>query len=129
MFWVCLFIGYGILVLLLSIFKSAEIALPTLYEIEKWFGGDKWMHFKLSGILAVLACFASERVLDLAPIIRTLRVLPVLVVALVIDEALQYLTVSRRFELLDLAWGVTGLLAGVLGYLLVDFVRDGMTRH
>lgn len=128
-FWVCLFIGYGILVLLLSIFKSAEIALPTLYEIEKWFGGDKWMHFKLSGILAVLACFASERVLDLAPIIRTLRVLPVLVVALVIDEALQYLTVSRRFELLDLAWGVTGLLAGVLGYLLVDFVRDGMTRH
>lgn len=117
------------MVVLLSIFKSAEIALSTLYEIERWFGGDKWMHFKLSGILAVLACFASERVLDLAPITRTLRVLPVLVVALVIDEALQYLTASRRFELLDLAWGVTGLLAGVLGYLLVVLVRDGVSRH
>jgi hypothetical protein len=51
------------------------------------------------------------------------------VLALVIDEALQFLTATRRFEFLDLVWGVSGLLAGALGYLLVVFVRDGVTRH
>jgi glycopeptide antibiotics resistance protein len=127
--WVYVFILYGVLLLALSVFKSAEVALPTVYGIERWLGGDKWMHFKLSGILAILACFASERVLDLAAIKRTLRVFPVLVLALAIDEALQFLTATRRFEFLDLVWGVSGLLAGALGYLLVVFVRDGVTRH
>jgi hypothetical protein len=87
------------------------------------------MHFKLSGILAILACFASERVLDLAAIRRTLRVFPVLALALATDEAFQFLTATRRFELLDLMWGVAGLLTGVLGYLLVVFIRDGVTHH
>lgn len=128
-FWVYVFIVYGALLLVLSVLKSVEVALPTVYGIEHWLGGDKWMHFKLSGILAILACFASERVLDLAAIKRTLRVLPVLVLALAIDEALQFMTATRRFELLDLAWGVLGLLAGALGYLLVVFVRDGVTHH
>ncbi|MGB0504028.1 MAG: hypothetical protein ACPGGD_08240 [Thalassolituus sp.] len=128
-FWVYVFIVYGALLLALSAFKSAEVALPTVYGIERWLGGDKWMHFKLSGILAILACFASERVLDLAAIKRTLRVFPVLVLALAIDEALQFLTATRRFEFLDLAWGVSGLLAGALGYLLVVFIRDGVTHH
>jgi glycopeptide antibiotics resistance protein len=127
--WVYVFILYGVLLLALSVFKSAEVALPTVYGIERWLGGDKWMHFKLSSILAILACFASERVLDLAAIKRTLRVFPVLVLALAIDEALQFLTATRRFEFLDLVWGVSGLLAGALGYLLVVFVRDGVTRH
>jgi glycopeptide antibiotics resistance protein len=127
--WVYVFILYGVLLLALSVFKSAEVALPTVYGIERWLGGDKWMHFKLSGILAILACFASERVLDLAAIKRTLRVFPVLVLALAIDEALQFLTATRRFEFLDLVWGVSGLLVGALGYLLVVFVRDGVTRH
>ena len=128
-FWVYVFILYGALLLALSVLKSVEVALPTVYGIEHWLGGDKWMHFKLSGILAILACFASERVLDLAAIKRTLRVFPVLVLALAIDEALQFLTATRRFEFLDLAWGVSGLLAGALGYLLVVVVRDGVTRH
>jgi glycopeptide antibiotics resistance protein len=128
-FWVYVFILYGALLLTLSVFKSAEVALPTVYGFERWLGGDKWMHFKLSGILAILACFASERVLDLAAIKRTLHVFPTLVLALAIDEALQLLTVTRRFEFLDLAWGVSGLLAGALGYLLVVFVRDGVAHH
>lgn len=127
--WIGIFVVYGMFVLALSALKSAEIALPTLYEIERWFGGDKWMHFKLSGILAILACFASERVLDLAAIKRGLYVFPVLLAALALDEALQFITDTRRFELLDLAWGVAGLLAGVLGYLLVVVVRDGVIRH
>ena len=127
--WVYVFILYGVLLLALSVFKSAEVALPTVYGIERWLGGDKWMHFKLSSILAILACFASERVLDLAAIKRTLRVFPVLVLALAIDEALQFLTATRRFEFLDLVWGVSGLLAGALGYLLVVFIRDGVTHH
>lgn len=127
--WVYVFILYGVLLLALSMFKSAEVALSTVYGIERWLGGDKWMHFKLSGILAILACFASERVLDSAAIKRTLRVFPVLALALATDEALQFLTTTRRFEFLDLVCGVSGLLAGALGYLLVVFVRNGVTRH
>jgi glycopeptide antibiotics resistance protein len=126
--WVYVFILYGVLLLALSVFKSAEVALPTVYEIERWLGGDKWMHFKLSGILAILACFASERVLDLAAIKRTLRVFPVLALALATDEALQFLTATRRFELLDLMWGIAGLLTGVLGYLLVIVARKNVSR-
>lgn len=127
--WLLVFISYGVVLILLSAFKSAEIGLTYIYGVEHWLGGDKWMHFKLSGILAILACFASERVLDLAAIKRTLFVLPALVLALALDEALQYVTASRRFELLDLVWGVCGLLSGVIGYLLAMSVRHGANRH
>jgi glycopeptide antibiotics resistance protein len=80
------------------------------------------MHFTSSAILAVLACFSSERVLDLAPITRTVGACCVLIAALSLDEGLQYVMVSRRFELLDLAFGSLGLLTGALGYLSVRFV-------
>lgn len=126
--WVYVFVLYSVFLLSLSVLKSVEVALPTVYQIERWLGGDKWMHFKLSGILAILACFASERVLDLAAIKRTLRVFPVLALALATDEAFQFLTATRRFELLDLMWGIAGLLTGVLGYLLVIVARKNVSR-
>ena len=113
---------YAIGLIVLSAFKSAEIGLAQIHGLEAWLGGDKSMHFTLSAILAVLACFASERVLDLAPITRTIGVCFVLLAALTLDEGLQYVLASRRFELLDLTFGSLGLLAGVLGYLSVKFV-------
>lgn len=113
---------YAIGLIVLSVCKSVEIGLPQIHGLEAWLGGDKSMHFTLSAILAVLACFASERVLDLAPITRTIGVCCVLVAALSIDEGIQYVLASRRFELLDLAFGSLGLLTGVLGYLSVRFV-------
>ena len=119
---VYLFVSYAIVLMLLSGLKSAEVALAQIHTIEAWLGGDKNMHFTLSAILAVLACFASKRVLDLAPITRTIVVFCVLVTALSLDEGLQYVLASRRFELLDLAFGSLGLLTGTLGYLSVRFV-------
>ncbi|TNC83657.1 MAG: hypothetical protein CSH37_13415 [Thalassolituus sp.] len=117
---------YAIGLIVLSACKSVEIGLTQIHGLEAWLGGDKSMHFSmhftLSAILAVLACFASERVLDLAPITRTIGVCCVLVAALSIDEGIQYVLASRRFELLDLAFGSLGLLTGVLGYLSVRFV-------
>lgn len=117
-----IFVVYAIGLIVLSAFKSAEIGLAQIHALETWLGGDKSMHFTLSAILAVLACFASERVLDLAPTTRTIGVCFVLLSALTLDEALQYVLASRRFELLDLAFGSLGLLAGVLGYLPVKLV-------
>jgi VanZ family protein len=117
-----LFLVYAIGLIVLSACKSAEIGLTQIHGLEAWLGGDKSMHFTLSAILAVLACFASERVLDLAPITRTIVVFCVLVTALSLDEGLQYVLASRRFELLDLAFGSLGLLTGALGYLSVRFV-------
>ncbi len=117
-----IFVVYAIGLIVLSAFKSAEIGLAQIHGLEAWLGGDKSMHFTLSAILAVLACFASERVLDLAPITRTIGVGFVLLAALTLDEGLQYVLASRRFELLDLAFGSLGLLAGVLGYLSVKLV-------
>jgi len=118
-----IFLSYGALLILLSTFKSAELYLHQINWLEDSLGGDKWMHFKLSTLLAILACFASERVLDLRPIMRTLFVFGVLLVALALDEALQYGMASRRFELLDLAYGSAGLLCGTLGYFVVGTLR------
>jgi len=81
------------------------------------------MHFTLSAILSILACFASGRVLDLAAIKRAVIVTAALLMALTVDEMLQYSLASRRFELLDLACGSLGLLTGALGYLSVSTFR------
>lgn len=76
------------------------------------------MHFTLSAFLSLLACFASGRVLDLAASKLVAYVYVLLFIALTIDEILQYTLASRRFELLDLAYGSLGLLSGGVGYLL-----------
>ncbi|MEC8522754.1 MAG: hypothetical protein VXZ24_00720 [Pseudomonadota bacterium] len=118
-----IFLSYGVLLLLMSAFKTAELLLPQITWLEQALGGDKWMHFKLSILLAVLACLASTQVLDLRPISRALVVFGVLLFALALDEALQYGLASRRFELLDLAYGSAGLLCGTLGYFVVGTLR------
>ena len=118
-----IFLTYGVLLLLMSVSKTAEWLLPQITWLEHTLGGDKWMHFKLSILLAVLACLASAQVLDLRPISRALVVFGILLFALALDEALQYGLASRRFELLDLAYGSAGLLCGTLGYFVVGTLR------
>ena len=101
-----LFFLYLVFLMALSICKSAEIFLPYIYQFEYFLGGDKWMHFKLAlllGLLSVLA-FTSTRLI---------WVLLMLLSGLVLDEALQYVLASRRFEWLDGIYGVAGLLFGV----------------
>ena len=121
---VLLFVSYVATLISLSAFKSLEIYLPTLFLIERLMGGDKWMHLKFSAILSILACFASERVLDLAAFRRMLVVLMSLMLALAIDESLQYLLVSRRFEFLDYAYGLSGVVSGISLYALILAARS-----
>lgn len=82
------------------------------------------MHLKFSAILSILACLASERVLDLAAFRRMLVVLLSLMLALAIDESLQYLLVSRRFEFLDYAYGLSGVVSGISLYALILAARS-----
>ena len=100
-----LFFLYLVFLMALSICKSAEIFLPYIYQFEHFLGGDKWMHFKLAMLLGVLSVLAFTST-------RLILVLLMLISGLVLDEALQYVLVSRRFEWLDGIYGVAGLLFG-----------------
>ncbi|MFT6859657.1 MAG: VanZ family protein [Thalassolituus oleivorans] len=119
-----LFIAYGALLVVLSVCKTAEWFLPSINALEHWLGGDKWMHLKLATILSFLACFASERVIEFALGRRILAVFGFLVAALLLDEAHQYIVASRRFEWLDSAYGVCGLVGGIAIYLVVLMITS-----
>ncbi|MBQ0727892.1 MULTISPECIES: VanZ family protein [Thalassolituus] len=98
--------------------------MPSINALEHWLGGDKWMHLKLATILSFLACFASERVIEFALGRRILAVFGFLVAALLLDEAHQYIVASRRFEWLDSAYGVCGLVGGIAIYLVVLMITS-----
>jgi protein-S-isoprenylcysteine O-methyltransferase Ste14 len=93
--------------------------LPAIYQFEAWLGGDKLMHLKLSVVLSMLACFAVSNIKKNLPLNAAWRIVFIqlfLVVCLFFDEAHQYLAPSRRFEWLDLYYGVGGLLIGLSIY-------------
>ena len=117
------FIVYLLFLVLMSTFKSLEIFIPQIHALEHWFGGDKVMHFVLAALLSLLACFASEQVFRLKTSKRILTILATLSACLLLDELLQYQVPSRKFDLMDLAAGYSGLLAGSVIYLLIGFVR------
>ena len=117
------FILYLLLLVLMSTFKSLEIFIPQIHALEQWFGGDKAMHFALAALLSLLACFASEQVFRLKKTKRILTILATLGACLLLDELLQYQVPSRKFDLMDLAAGYSGLLAGSVIYLLIGFAR------
>ena len=59
-YWVgLLLLTYGSLLVVLSVFKSAEYLLEYLYQLEDYFGGDKQMHLKLAAMLSILGCFGG----------------------------------------------------------------------
>jgi hypothetical protein len=104
---------------MLSLFKSAEVFLPAIYQFEAWLGGDKLMHLKLASVLSVLACFTASNIkmgFALHTFWRLLGVQSLLASCLLLDEAHQYLAASRRFEWLDFYYGAGGLLIGLLIY-------------
>jgi hypothetical protein len=112
--------------LLLTTAKSLELFLPEIYQLEALLGGDKLMHLKLSLLLSLLACFASQQLSLLRSInlpSRLLFVQGVLVAGLLIDEAHQQIASSRRFEWLDLSYGIGGLVIGLLIYLLIVSIK------
>ena len=53
-----IFLCYACCLALLSLFKTAEMFLPFIYDLERFLGGDKLMHLKLSFILTLLALIA-----------------------------------------------------------------------
>jgi VanZ family protein len=101
----------------LSLFKSLGLQLEQIYALEELLGGDKWAHFQLAAVLAVLGCFAFDRVLDLRPYWSAVPVVISLALALAIDETFQYVLASRRFEVLDFACGLAGLTSGCVVYV------------
>jgi hypothetical protein len=128
-YWVgLLLLAYGSLLVVLSVSKSAEFLLEYLYQLEDYFGGDKQMHLKLAAMLSILGCFAAERVLDLARLKRVVLVVSLASVFLTIDEGIQYVLDSRRFEFEDLAYGIAGLMLGCLGYLIFDAAKGAVRR-
>lgn len=86
------------------------------------------MHLKLAAMLSILGCFAAERVLDLARLKRVVLVVGLASVFLTIDEGIQYVLDSRRFEFEDLAYGIAGLMLGCLGYLIFDVAKSVVRR-
>lgn len=121
---------YCVGLLLLTTSKSLELFLPEIYQLEAWLGGDKLMHLKLSLVLSILACFASQQASQQLGFLKSFNLLwrlvfvqGVLVVGLVIDETHQQVASSRRFEWLDLSYGVTGLAVGLMIYLLFITIR------
>jgi hypothetical protein len=114
--FIFLFIAYCLLLLLLTTFKSAELFLPAIYQLEAWLGGDKLMHLKLSILLSLFACMAAQGFKYLAALKLVWRLFFIqifLMLALLLDESHQYLAYSRRFEWLDYYYGISGLFIGL----------------
>lgn len=116
---------YGCFLIALSVFKTAELFLPTIYGLENFFGGDKLMHLKLSMVLSVLALLAVTPSRDCARngvantkvLWRAAGVSLLLVVGLFADELHQALVSTRRFEWWDFAYGISGIIIGLLLFI------------
>jgi hypothetical protein len=122
-----MFIKYGIFLIyacclaLLSLFKTAEMFLPSIYDLERFLGGDKLMHLKLSFILTLLALIAFNSLVT--PMrsfaIRSLLIIFFITIGLLADELHQTMVLTRRFEWLDFSYGAYGVLIAGLAYTLL----------
>lgn len=108
------------LLLVLSAFKTLELYLSYIYQLERFLGGDKLMHFKLSAVLSFLALLAflspQKKLSELVSLIALIFCF--LLAGLGLDELHQALTSTRRFEWMDLAYGVGGIVFGMSVFLL-----------
>jgi VanZ family protein len=117
---------YCCLLLILSFFKSAELFLPAIYQLEALLGGDKLMHFKLSILLSLLACAGALKLKlwgDLKRGWKFFLIQLVLMMALLLDESFQYFASTRRFEWLDYLYGISGLFIGLVLYNFVPVLK------
>jgi hypothetical protein len=113
---IIIFIIYCLILLLLTVFKSAELYLPAIHQLQAWLGGDKLMHLKLAVILSIFACAAALKLKvwgELKLVWRLFFIQLFLMTALLLDESHQYLAYSRRFEWLDYYYGISGLFIGL----------------
>ena len=110
---------------MLTTFKSVKIFTPELSFLEAGLGGDKLEHFFLALLLSFLVwpvvwSFNNGRYSKLRVGFFTLLLL---VTALLLDELLQFFISSRHFDWQDTAFGVAGLLVGlILRVLIVRFL-------
>ena len=116
-----LFIFYAVFLAALTIFKSLKIFTPELAFIEASLGGDKLEHFFLALLLSLLVWpvvwgFNDGR---LPKVIVTFFTLLLLVFALLLDELHQFFISSRHFDWQDIAFGVAGLLVGLILRVLI----------
>ncbi len=116
---------YGSFLIALSIFKTSELFLPQIYQFEALLGGDKWMHFKLSSLLAFIALLtftpATKEIIKLT--VRTIIICFLLAAGLLMDEFHQALASTRRFEWLDFIYGLSGIGLGLVCYLITLLLR------
>jgi hypothetical protein len=123
---ILVFTVYCLVLLALSFFKSVELFLPFIHQMEDWLGGDKLVHMKLSLVLSFFACIVSREVRKDIKINLPLRLFfmqIVLIIGLLLDEAHQYVMLSRRFEWMDFYYGASGLFIGLLVYCGLLFIR------
>jgi hypothetical protein len=123
---ILVFTVYCLVLLALSFFKSVELFLPFIHQMEDWLGGDKLVHMKLSLVLSFFACIVSREVKKNVKINAFLRLFfmqVVLITGLLLDEAHQYMMFSRRFEWMDFYYGASGLFIGLLIYCGLLFIR------
>ena len=126
---VSVFVIYGCLLVSLSVLKTAEMFLPAISALESWLGGDKLMHLKLSFGLAVLALMTFVQIETTAKrILHSLVVCLILISGLFADEFHQALVSTRRFEWLDLSYGVAGIFMGFLLFLFTSFLLERIQK-
>jgi hypothetical protein len=123
---ILVFTVYCLVLLALSLFKSAELFLPFIYQMEDWLGGDKLVHMKLSLVLSFIACIVSGEIrkdIKINAFLRLFFMQIVLMIGLLLDEAHQYVMFSRRFEWMDFYYGASGLFIGLFIYCGLLFIR------
>ena len=116
---------YGCFLISLSVFKTSEIFLPYIYQLEAFLGGDKLMHLKLSAVLSILALFAliPNGKQGLKLLAHAFGICFLLITGLMLDELHQALISTRRFEWLDFIYGVSGISMGLAVYLTYVLLR------
>jgi hypothetical protein len=120
-------IVYGCFLIALSLLKTNEVLLPVIYQIEAMLGGDKLMHLILSSLLCVIALWALVPNLTESSglnigrwLFWCLWVCVLLILGLLLDEFHQAFVSSRRFELLDFAYGVGGIGIGFVVFIIIN---------
>lgn len=127
-YWpVVVFVLFGVILVALSTLKSLHMFLPELKALERFMGGDKWMHFKLAALLGFLGSMSARQLSKEVIIVMPLTLLSLLA-ALAADELLQKLSPSRAFDLGDLYAGVLGIITGGLFFMVFWLLSSSRGR-
>jgi VanZ family protein len=103
--------------------------LPYIYTLESWLGGDKLMHLKLSFGLSLLALMTFVQAKAITKgLFQSFVVCFILISGLLVDEFHQALVSTRRFEWLDLSYGVTGIFMGLLLFIFASLVLNRIQK-